>query len=401
LLLPNLSASGSITMNDKEIRMDGYPDFEALIENSINEAISNAMGMPMPDAVPVAMGEGSVIQEKWDKQLGLTANMAILNPRSIPLIINSYDNYEASQLNGGHTRNELLFAVTQTYYTVRSAKESLKVALQDLQNADAFLELAKRRKKVGAATDLDVLRAEIEQIKAEESKQNASDSLTLAKTALSYLTGMSGKFDIVEVETPEPVKGDLESLQARALSDRKDLKSAFLQLEIVERNRAESWVKYLPSFDATYNYSWSEATGFSGEHDSWRLIFGARWSLFEGGSRIVEIMERSSQMVQTSNQVKQLKLDIKEQVETAKLQINKHKRNLLLANKQLVLAEDNHRRVQKRYEQGLATSLDVLDANTTLSKANMNVIFEKLQYELAVLKLNKSCGEYLPLAASK
>ncbi len=401
LLMPNLSATGSLTLNDQEIKMQGTGDTETMIKNAINEAVANALGQTPPDPIPTAPAQERVIQERWDKSLGITANMALINPVSIPTICNSYDSHQASIYSGQHTRNELLFAVTQTYYTVLSAMESVKVAERDLENAQAFLDQARKRKDVGAAVEIEVLRAEIEQLKTQETLDNAKDSLKIAKTALAYLTGIDNDFEIAPAQEPQPADAPLDELQDMALSDRADLKATRLQLEVAERSRLATWLEYVPAFDATYNYAWNSATGYSGDNTSWRLIFGARWSLFDGGSRIAEIYERSSQIRQITNNLNQMKLDIKEEVETAQLELERHRRNLELADKQLILAEDNHTQVKKRYEQGLATSLDVLDANTTLSQAEMNLVIERLQYQLAVLKLNKSIGRYSPLAVVK
>jgi|GEM_PF-2176653 len=398
LLMPNLTANGSLTLNDKEIKMQGTGDTETMIQNAINQAVADALGQTPPDPIPTEPGQDRILQERWDKSLGITANMAIINPVSIPTICNSYDNHQASIYSGRHTRNELLFAVTQTYYTVLSALESVKVSGHDLENAQAFLDQARKRKSLGAAVELEVLRAEIEQLKAQETLDNAKDSVKLARTALAYLTGIDSDFEIAETDEPKPVEAPLDEMQNMALDERADLKAARLQLEVAERSRIATWVEFVPAFDATYNYAWNSATGYSGDNTSWRLIFGARWSLFDGGSRIAEIYERSSQIRQVSNTLNQMKLDIREEVETAGLELKRHKRNLELADKQLVLAEDNHIQVKKRYEQGLATSLDVLDANTTLSQAEMNLVIERLQYQLAVLKLNKAIGRYSPLA---
>ena len=396
ILLPNISANASLTRNDKESKF-AYPDMKAIITNAVSDAVANAMNTTPPPHVASGAGSENILQEKWGYSYGFTANMTLLNARSIPLILNATDNVNSTRYSGRHQRNDLLFVVTASYYTVNTSKEALELAREDLENANAFLKMAKARKAVGQAVKIEVLRAEIECMEAEKQLKNARDALKLAKTSLSYLIGYKGDFDVTDPEKPKPAKGSLKDLTERALQDRLDLKAARIQRTMAERDRNETLTKWVPVFDLTYNWNWDSATGFSGEHDSWRLIFGANWSLFEGGYKIAEAFERGSIMRQAEFGVSQLAVYIKEQVESSMIEYQKSLRNIELAEKQIALAEENYRLVKKQYEQGLATSLDLLDAQTTLSASRRNGALENLSLDLAVLTLNKALGEYNPL----
>ena len=257
ILLPNLNANAAITLNKDEIKMQS-PDLSDT--TALAAALAGTGEMPMNE---------TIMQENWGKQFGFSASVPLFNAQSIPSIQNAYDNVDFSRLDGRHQKNELLFAVSSSYYQVRFAMESVHIAEEDLKNAQEFLRLAQARMEVGSGTQIDVLRAESEVMAAEKWLKNAQDSVVLAKTALAYLAGIEGPYEIREIIYSDPVNGDLMLLTKKALNDRLDLKSARIAVGMAERDRQNTWTKWIPSFDLTYNWNYTTTTGYTGENDSW------------------------------------------------------------------------------------------------------------------------------------
>jgi outer membrane protein TolC len=382
MLLPHLSANGSIVRNQDEIAL-AFPDFSAF------DPADPAAEIPMDEVV---------IQELWGQSFGFSANMTLFNPRSIPLIKNAGDSADLSRLAAQVQRNDVLFAVTSAYYQVHSMRQLIDVADENVVLAEELVRVSTARKRAGQGIEVDVLRAEIQLTRAQKALADAKDAHAIAKTALAHLTGIEGAFDVAGPEQVDAVDGELAELTDRALVDRVEVDAAALERRIARRSRSETLMKWLPVFDVTYNWSWNSAAGFSGEHDQWTLIFGASWSLFEGGGRIAEAKARQSQMRMAENRIDQLRLDIRAEVERAYLEANRSKRNVDLAEKQTELAERNHSLISEQYRVGLTTSLDALDSATELSNQRVSRVVERLRYDIALLALSKSVGEYSSLA---
>jgi outer membrane protein TolC len=385
MLLPSIDANASITRNQREIAMQ-FPDWSTM---AIDPA-TGELSMELQDMV---------IQEKWGKTFGLSANMTLLNPRSFPLLQNAYDNTDLSRLNAKAQKNELLFAVTSAYYQVHTAKEIIAVYRENLALAAEFVRSSEARLKAGQGTNIDVLRAKLAEMSAQKSLDNALDGLASAKTALAYLIGAEGEeIDIAGPEQVAPADLDTRGLQEKALSSRVEVRAAEIQEQMAERSRVETWLKWLPTFDVTYAWSWSSAAGFSGENTSWALIFGARWNLFDGGGRIFESKSRSSQIRMAENSLAQTRREIREQVEQLAISVRKQQRNVDLTDRQVEMAEENHRQVARQYAVGLTTSLELHDAETELANVKVSRVIERLNYDIAMLTLEKSIGEYSSLS---
>jgi outer membrane protein TolC len=386
MLLPNLTATGSITRNKDRIAM-AFPDFSTM---SID---------PTTGAVAMDMTE-IVFQEKWGRSFGLTANMTLLNPRAFPLLQNAYDSAQLARLTAKAQKNELLFAVTSAYYQVNTAKEIVGVHRENLGLAGEFVRSSAARHEAGQGTSIDLLRAQLGEMSARKALDNALDGLESARTALAYLIGAEGEeIDVAGPEQLAPVDLEAGALVKKAVSARVEIRAADLQTRMAERSRVETWMQWLPAFDVTYAWSWSSAAGFSGERDTWMLVFGARWMLFDGGGRIAESTSRASQIRMAENSRAETERQIAQQVEQLAIDVRKQRRNVDLADRQVEMAEQNHRQISRQYEVGLTTSLDLRDAEAELANARVSRVIERLGYDIAMLALERAVGEYSSLAA--
>jgi outer membrane protein TolC len=367
LLLPNLSVKGTVTRADKEI------------------------AVPLP-GVPEAI----VIQQLWGKHMDFTANIALFNAQSLPLLLNAYDNIEASRLQADFKRDELLFGVTMTFYGLKSIKEAYRMAVEDLRTAEESLRLAKARRAVGHAVKVDVLQAEISVKEAHKNMKDAEDGIHLSTVSLGCLIGISGKFKIADPITPTVFSDQTDLVMEKAMKERRDLKALEIQRSIAERSKTHTWTKFIPTVDMSYIYSMDGAGGFSGEKESWRIIFGVKWNMLDGGQKIAELSERSSKIRQAGFAIDALLLNIREKVDTAVVDLKKARRNLELSEQQLALAEETQRLVSKQYEGGLVNGLRLIEATNTLSKARRARVVEELKYNLAILTLNKTAGSVKP-----
>jgi heterocyst glycolipid deposition protein len=388
MLLPNINARASIIRNQKENTMD-FPNFADM-----------TMADFMDPEATIPMNE-IVIQDLWGKSFGFSANMALFNPRSLPLIKMAYNSSEQTRMKAKMQKNEMLFAVTSAYYQVHSIKEMIRVDEENLKIAQQFRRQSESRLKAGQTTRIDVLRAEIQVVEAEKQLANDKDASTMSMTALGYLIGVEGPFEIAGPEQVVSASSSLEQMTVHAIDNRAELKDAALGQEIARRAKIDTWMRWLPSFDVTYDWSWNSASGFSGENTVWMIIFGAKWSLLEGGGRIAELKTNKSKIRMAQNSYEQLSLDIKREVETSHQQVGKQQRNVEVAQKQVELAEENHRLISRQYDAGLVTSLDVLSAATELARKRIIQVIERLNYDIAVLTLQKAAGEYHSLSASE
>jgi len=382
VLLPQINANGAIVRNEKEIAMS-FPDFSEF--NPANPAAE----LPSQEVV---------MQEKWSKTFGVTANMPLFDPQSIPQIKRAHKNSERVRHTAKREKNELLFAVTTAYYQVHAMQEMVAVWQENLDIAQTFEDLSEAKARAGRATRIDVLRAKLQVTEALRGKANAIEAVKLAKSSLALLTGLKGDFQVSAPKKIAPVTAALEQLERKAKDHRVDLKEAQLTSDMAALAKTETLLKWMPKLDITYNWNWNSTEGFSGENDSWMVIFGASWNLFDGGRRIAETQLRSLDSQRAENTISAIELDIFEEVRSAYIRMNNLKHNLELIDSQVALADENYALIAKQYQSGLATSLDLQLASSELTKKKSARVIEQLKFEIATLSVQKVAGEYHQLA---
>ena len=374
MLAPILTAKTDITLNQRKVSMQ-LPSF--------------GPGIPPRELV---------IQDKWAKSAGFTANLTLFNPETIPLIKMAYDSYEKERFTAQIRRNELLFAVTSAYYQAYSMKEMIRVAEENVAMANEFLRQANILRDAGQGTRIDVNRATIQLMAAEKELENAKGSEKQALLALKQLIDEDGPIVLQGPEDVPPITESIHKLKTKALDKRVELQEAEIATRLARHSKDHTLTKFLPKFDLTYNWSWSSAAGFTGANVNWMLIFGAKWDIFLGGGRIVDYKINQSQMRMATNNITQLTMDIEKEVEKRHLDMTQREIQLSILDKQVDLAKENHDLVTKQFRAGLVTSLDVSNAATELASKKILRVYERLLFDLDVLTLKKTIGEYSSLS---
>jgi outer membrane protein len=122
-----------------------------------------------------------------------------------------------------------------------------------------------------------------------------------------------------------------------------------------------------------------------------RLIF----PFFEGGLRVAEVQEADAKRRQVDYAYADLKKTIDVEVETAYLDHLTQKGLLKSLTDQYIFAKENYNAVSKQFDFGLASSLDVLDANTALLDAERQLANVIYLYQFSSLRLKRATGVLL------
>ncbi len=359
IVLPSLTVTANVTMADEETAI-------------------NFGGMKI------------VTQEKFTENFGVTARMPLFNGQSIPLIKNAYENEEASETQLKYGQNELDFAVLAAGYALQANKEAIDISQASLEIAQQMQAEAEKRVQVGMGVELEVLRAKLQVSQAQKALDESYDSLDLARSSLYYLTGEM--IDLPPLADRTAPAGDLQTLQTEAHDNRLDLKAARMQLNMAERLEDQNKWKWAPTIDLTWNFSWTSNGGMTGKQEAWYLILGATWNIFDGGDRIAVQKSTALDTHKAKLNYDKTLIDVDESIEKALVEVKAKERSYQVAQEQAALAEESHKMVTRLYETGMATSLDVSDATSTLRQAKLAVVLAELQRQIAILSLERLLG---------
>lgn len=339
-----------------------------------------------------------VIQPEQSSSWGVRADQAFsLSARELDALKIAGQSITKSEFDLSAAREDFVLAVAASYYDVLRAKKALEIAAANVERLTQYRQSAEKRVKVGELTKTALLRADGELSGARADYVRATNALHLTRAALVRITGVEETFRLREGDIPSAAPDLFENLRDTALTSRSDLKSYDMQTQIAEQQVKYARGAFWPNIGLYAIYNGADQSPSSGTFNRESVLAGVslNFPFFEGGLRVAELKEAKARERQSRLAYSDLKKNVDIELKSAYLELETQKGSLTFLEDQLVFAQDNYNAVLRQYENGLATSLDVMDANALLLSSERNVAEALYGYQLAHLKVKRSSGTLL------
>ncbi len=351
----------------------------------------------LPAPLPTLTGS-VLVQPEQSGTWGVRADQSFsLSVRELDALKASGQMITKSEYELDAARSDFLLAVASAYYDVLRAKKGLEIAAANMERLTQYRDSVEKRVKVGEVTRTGLLRAEGELSGARADFLRMTNALKLTRAALIRITGIEETFLLKEEGQPEQDVGRFEQLRNTAVASRADLKSYEVQTQIAGEQVKYARGAFWPNVGLFAIYSGADqkppTTGLVRE--SMLAGVSLNFPFFEGGLRVAEYKEAKARERQARLAYDDLKKSVDIELQSSCLDLETQKGSLKFLEDQLVFAQDNYNAVLRQYENGLATSLDVMDANALLLSSERNVAEALYAYQLAHLKVRKSSGTLL------
>ncbi|MCP3168367.1 TolC family protein [Myxococcus qinghaiensis] len=353
---------------------------------------SNAAVIPPGPLGP----EPVVIQPLVQRQFQAELRQAIIAPQLWAGIQAAYKSETVAALNVEQARREILFGVAQAYYGAAAQAQAVTVQERLVELNGARAKDTKVRFDAGTVTRVALLRAEQDLSRAEQDLIRARNALASAKLVLATLLALdSADFEVAPPPEPQvPVKTESDVLVQRSLEQRADVAAARETTELARINKRGVLFSYLPTVGLTGTWRIANAAGFAGRADVWLITLGANWTLWDGGLREANLTESSARIVEAQANARKAELTAREEVKRSQLDLESALANRLKAEQTVELARESQRLTDVSFKAGVATYLEVADANTALTSAEIGLVSERLQASVAALRLLRSVGAF-------
>lgn len=287
--------------------------------------------------------------------------------------------------------------VIKAYIEYHQQRALYEASLTDLEDAKLIYKLAKKRYEVGLSPYADVLEAEARLKEVEYKLTNYKYTAEIAKAKVLLL--MNEDLDKIEKYEFLPLeKGDLEikpysELIKKALKLRPEL--AFKEKEILAQREKIKSVRgeYFPSIDFFTSYYKSDKSFFPDRDFQFLTGIKITFPLFTGFSTPSKIEKERASLEKKVFEKRNLELAIQEEVFSSYQAFLTAKENLLSAQAMLDKLEEDYRVVQKKYENGLASIVDLTTIMARLSQARTQVSIANYNIFLFYYQLVKTIGE--------
>lgn len=312
---------------------------------------------------------------------------------------------DAAEAQLEEARAEVALQVREAYYGARLAEEAEAIVAASVELASAHLERVRLVQESGQASELDVLRAEVELDNLRPQLAQAENARQIALLNLKRLVNvpveaalvLTTALDPADPALPHPDSVRLPTVVAAEpqLRRRASLRAAEQLVEMREEQVDIARASFLPNVSLTGNFQRQAfPAGFAPKEwqDDWNVGFAVSWPLFQGFRRGAELDAARAEVRQAELQTQQLREGVHLEYERAYGELERARLQIAAAARTVTQAVRVYELTELRYREGLATQLDVSDARLSLQQARMNEANATHDFYRALARAERALG---------
>ena len=292
-------------------------------------------------------------------------------------------------------REEVAALVVGQYLRALRAQASVKAGDSRVELAGALARLAENQQKQGVGTKLDTLRA---QLQLQTEKQRLIQAQTQRLTALAGLGRLLDLEPTTRIELLDtlaapvlPQTGFTEAYQA-GLAQRPELAVLEAREQIAENLRQAAQGLRLPSLVATGAYS---STGLQSQPwaTTYQLTLGVRVPLFTGGLVSSRISRAKSELDRVQDARREVRAQVGFEVQVAQAEQEAAANEVQVGDLAVSLASEALSQARHRFEAGVSSNIEVINAQDELARATDNQISALYRLNQARADLARATGQ--------
>ena len=337
--------------------------------------------------------------------LNLTYNLFTGGQRPAAIRI-AEEQIERDRLQVETVAEQLRLDVSTAYYEVQRADSQVEIAEAAIADAEQSLKDAQLLEEAGLGTRFDVLQAEV---RLSDEQQNLRDALAnqrIARRDLTQTLGLSQKTAEVTADGPPIEAGTwdlpLEDSIVLALRNRAELEQLLADATIAEENRSLALGAIRPQVGITAEYevqdnfddgvgTLPDGTFSSGAaQDGFTIQVMATWRLFDGGAARAQARQSEQDIAIAQTNFSQQRNQVRFEVEQSFFNLQAEQENIGTAKRGIEQAEESLRLARLRFQAGVGTQTDVINAQSELTSARGNLLNAIVDYNISLANLKRS-----------
>lgn len=377
-LLPHVNVTGSLVDNLK-LQTSLIPD---IASGDYNKKI------------PVQFGT------KWTSGVTGQVDQAIFNSDYFLGLKASRVYGDLSKKTYKRTEIDTRVAIAKAYYAVLASEENIRLAKSNMAQLNKTLSDTKARYDVGVAERVDVDRIQVSYNNVVTDIETQIRLLVYSMQLLKFQMGMPQEAQLTLTETVQDLNVDsfIADTVDYQVQDRIEYSIQTTQIALNELNLKSKKLGYLPQLNAYVNYGYNYFASHFG--DLYKTGYGASalglsltWPIFAGTERLHQIRENKITLKKSQNDLDYLSQQIKLDVANFNTLYLNNRSRFVTQKTNMGLTQGIYDRIVLKFEQGVATSLDVTSAESDLKQAQVDYVQALLNTLISKTDLDKAMGK--------
>jgi outer membrane protein len=302
---------------------------------------------------------------------------------------------KAARLDAEDDKDEAVQITIEAFATLFKAKTAVRLVKENLAQSEQRVKDLSNLEKNGLLARNDLLKAQLQSSTIELNLLDAENNLQLANVNMDLLIGLPTTTELVLDTTGIAKKDDsrvLDDYMQLALNNRKDVSALEYRKKAAETGvKAIQGEKY-PSLQLTAGYIAADVPKVFSLTNAFNMGVGVSYniaSLWKNKVKVQQARARVKQLVET-----QAMMD-----DNVRLQINKNYFSLISFRKKIEVyakafeqATENYRIIKNKFDNSLATTTELLEADVALLQAKLSYTLARADAFVAYNKLLQTAG---------
>ncbi len=301
---------------------------------------------------------------------------------------------QAARLSYQDILDVVTLTVGNAYLQVIETSSRIDAQQAQVRNAQALFDQAVGEYQAGTSPRIDATRTEVQFHTEEYNLSVARNNFAIAKLTLARAIGLplGQAFDIAEQLPYSDINPPtVDDALKTAYSLRSDFRAALDSQKAAAQTLSAARGERYPVVAMNGNYGDVGAT-FGHSNGNFNLQAGLRIPLFTGGRIKGDITQAEAAVRQRKAEAENTRGQVDYDVRTAFLNLNADKEQVVVAQKNVALANENLARSKDRFISGVTDSVEVVQSEQSLASANDQYITSVYNHNLAKLMLARALG---------
>ena len=344
----------------------------------------------------------------YDKSIGNTHSNSIT--ASLPIftggelqgqIGQAKANYRSMLSAEEQAYNEMKETATTGYFNMLNATNMKALRQESVDRLQAHLDNVIAQYNVGIVARADVLRSEVELANAQQNYITASNEYDVAEATLNNIIGtpLGTTLLLKDRLQYEPYENDMAYCLAYSEQHRPELKQAEYAIDSAEAALVVARSGHMPKVYANASNNWGgNGSDWPGDDDeNWSVGVTASMNVFDSGVTWSKIHAAQENLAKAKESQRQIKDNVELEVRTDYLNLREAEKRITTTQVAVASAEEDYHIAVVRYQAGVGTNIDVMDAQEALTQAKTNYYQALYNYNTSKAALNTSMGVGVPV----
>lgn len=344
----------------------------------------------------------------WTKGIGnshsnsITASLPIFTGGELQgQIGQAKANYRSMLSAEEQAYNEMKETATTGYFNMLNATNMKALRQESVDRLQAHLDNVIAQYNVGIAARADVLRSEVELANAQQNYITASNEYDVAEATLNNIIGtpLGTTLLLKDRLQYEPYENDMAYCLVYSEQHRPELKQAEYAIDSAEAALVVARSGHMPKVYANASNNWGgNGSDWPGDDDeNWSVGVTASMNVFDSGVTWSKIHAAQENLAKAKEAQRQIKDNVELEVRTDYLSMREAEKRITTTQVAVASAEEDYHIAVVRYQAGVGTNIDVMDAQEALTQAKTNYYQALYNYNTSKAALNTSMGVGVPV----